>query len=82
MNPPLHICNANENEMFVYAALVDNINGVMYSDLTGRLPVESYWGIQCIFIAYIYNENLILMRPMKIRIDACMVSVARTSMNT
>ena len=39
MNPPQQICNANENEMFVYALLADNINGVMYSDLTGRFPV-------------------------------------------
>ena len=39
MNPPQHICNENKNEMFVYAALSDNINGVMYIDLTGRFPV-------------------------------------------
>ena len=75
MNPPQQICNANKNEMFVYAALADNINGVMYSDLTGRLPVESYWGIQYIVIAYIYDENVIILRPMKNRTDACMVSV-------
>ena len=29
MNPPQQIWNANENEIFVYAALADNINGVM-----------------------------------------------------
>ena len=75
MNPPQHICNANENEIFVYAALADKINGVMYSDLTGRFPVESYWGMQYIFISYIYDENVILMRPMKNSTDACMVSV-------
>ena len=34
MNPPQQICNATENKMCVYAALADNINGVMYSDLT------------------------------------------------
>ena len=39
-NPPQKICNANKNEMFVYAALADKINGVMYSDLTGRFHVE------------------------------------------
>ena len=39
MNPPQQIYNANENEMYVYAALEDNINGVMYSDLTGSFPV-------------------------------------------
>ena len=61
INPPQHICNANENEICFYAALADNINGVMYSDLTGRFPVEYYWGMQYIFIAYLYNENVILM---------------------
>ena len=75
MNPPQQIFNANENEMFVYDALADNINGVMYSDLTGRFPVGSYWGMQYIFIAYIYDENVTLMRPMKNKTDACMVSV-------
>ena len=48
MNPPQQICNANENELFFYAALTDNINGVMYSDLTGRFPVVSYLGMQYI----------------------------------
>ena len=75
MNPPQQIRNTNENELFVYASLKDNINGVMYSDLTRHLPVESYWGMKYIFIAYIYDENVILMRPMKNRTDACMVSV-------
>ena len=56
MNPPQQICNANENEMFVYAALAYNINSLMYSDLKGRFPVESYWEMQYIFIAYIYYE--------------------------
>ena len=82
MNPSQQICNANENEMFLCAALEENINGVMYSELTGHFPVESYWGMQCIFIAYIYDENVILMRPMKNRTDACMVSFFKTSMNT
>ena len=56
MNPPQQICNANEIEFFVYAALVDNIHGVVYIHLTGHFPVESYWGTQYIFIAYIYDE--------------------------
>ena len=75
INPPQQICNANENEMFVYAALADNINGVMYSDLIGRFPVELYWVMQYIFISYIYDENVTLMWSMKNRTDACMVSV-------
>ena len=38
MNPPQQICNSKKNEIFFYAALADNINGVMYIDLTGRFP--------------------------------------------
>ena len=48
MNPPQQICNANENKKKFYAALTDNINGVMYGDLTGRFPVVSYSGMQYI----------------------------------
>ena len=75
MNPPQQLCNANGNEIFIYDALADNINGVMYSDLSGRFPVELYWGRQYIFIAYIYYENVILMQTMKNRTDICRVLV-------
>ena len=68
------IYNANKNEMFVYDALADNINGVIYIDLTGRFHLESYWGMRYILIAYIYGENVILIRPMKNRTDAFMVA--------
>ena len=68
--------------MFVYAALAGNINGVMYSDLTVRFPVELYWGMQYIFIAYIYDENLILMRPMKIGQMRVWFQFSRSSMST
>ena len=61
--------------MFVYAALVDNINDVMYSDLTERFPVEAYWVMQYIFITYIYYENVILMWPMRNKTDAYKVAV-------
>ena len=53
LNTPQHICNANENENFGYAKLADNINGVMYSDLTVRFPVESYWGMQYFYCIHI-----------------------------
>ena len=70
LNPPQYL-QSKQEQTFFYASLADNINGVMYSDLTGRFPAESYRGMQYIFIAYIYDENLILMRTMKKK-DRCM----------
>ena len=64
MNPPQEACAADENEMFCYAALAEDIEGVLYSDQTGRFPVMSYAGMQYILIAYVYDKNAILMRPL------------------
>ena len=77
MNPPQEICSAIKNELFCFAALADNIPGVLYSDQTGRFPVRSYAGNQYIFIAYVYDENAILMRPLKDQSDNSMVKVFR-----
>ena len=49
------------------------VSGIAISQAV--FPVESYWGMQYIFIAYIYDENVILMRPMKNKTDACMIAV-------
>merc|ERR1712155_37074 len=73
MNPPQEACASDENEMFCFAALADDIEGVLYSDQTGRFPVMSYAGMQYIFIAYVYDENTILMRPLQNRDDSSMV---------
>ena len=73
MNPPQEACAANENEMFCFAALADANEGVIYSDQTGRFPVMSHEGMQYLFIAYIYDENAILIRPLRNREDSSMV---------
>ena len=39
MNPSEQICTAVDNEMFCFAVLVDQNEGTIYSDLTGRFPV-------------------------------------------
>ena len=59
--------------MFCFAALADQNENTIYSDLAGRFPVRSYSGMNYLFIAYIYTINAILIRPMKSRSDACMV---------
>ena len=38
-----------------------------YSDLTGRFPIESYAGMNYIFVCYVYKLNTILLRTMKSR---------------
>ena len=75
MNPPQQACNAEDDTMSCYAVLADSIDGTMYSDLTGRFPVQSFSGNQYIFVAYIYKINAILLRPMKNRSDESMVAV-------
>ena len=75
MNPAEEICTAINNKVFCFAALADTTKGTIYSDLTGRFPLQSYAGMQYIFIAYIYDENYIIIRPMKNRSDASMIDV-------
>ena len=41
MNPPQEACAVAKNEMFFFTALADDIEGVLYSDQTGRFTVMS-----------------------------------------
>ena len=59
--------------MFCFAALVDANEGVIYSDQTGRFPVMSHEGMQYLFVAFVYNENVILIRPLRNREDSSMI---------
>ena len=63
--------------MFCFAALADQNENTIYSDSAGRFPVQSFSGMNYIFIAYVYSINAILIRPMKTRSDACMVAAFR-----
>ena len=74
MMPPEHACTAEDDEMFCFAALADQNEHTMYSDLAGRFPVRSFSGMNYIFVAYVYSINAILIRPMKSRSDECMVA--------
>ena len=49
MNPAQEVCSAINNEVFCFAALVDATKGTIYSNLTGRFPIQSYAGMQYIF---------------------------------
>ena len=75
MNPAEEVCTAINNKVFCFAALADTTKGTIYSDLTGRFPLQSYAGMQYIFIAYVYDQNYIIIRPMKNRSNASMIEV-------
>ena len=43
--PTEEICTTEEKEIHCYVVLWDNSENTVYSDLTGRLPMESYGGM-------------------------------------
>ena len=45
----------------------------IYKYLTGRFPVTSNRGMQCMLILYAYDTNEILVEPFKTRSDADML---------
>ena len=74
MSPPHEICMAIDDEMFCFSVTTENDGNVIYSDLPGRFPIESYRGMNYFFVAYIYKCNYIIIRPMKSRKDEDMVA--------
>ena len=44
MDPTEQICPALEDQMFCFAMLADQNEDIVYSDLPGRFPVQSYAG--------------------------------------
>ena len=73
MAPQQQICSAIDDEMFCYSILRSTDGNTIYSDLTERFPIESYTGMNYIFVCYIYKLNAILLRPMKSRKEAEMI---------
>ena len=63
------MCSAIENEIFYFAILRDEKENTIYSNLTGRFPIESYTGMNHIFVCHVYKLNTILLRIMKNRED-------------
>ena len=73
MNPSQAVCATHDNEMYCFVSLANANEGTTYTDQTGRFPVMPYAGTQYIFIAYMHDENAILMHPLHSRDDAAMV---------
>jgi hypothetical protein len=46
----------------------------MYTNLTGAFPVQSFKNMQYIFVAYIYDLNTIIVRPMPSRTNASFIA--------
>ena len=78
MAPAEQMCSAIKNEMFCFAILRDNEGNTIYSDITGRFPIESYTGMNYVFVCYVYRLNTILLRTMKSRHDEQMVEAFKS----
>jgi hypothetical protein len=72
MMPRQELCNMQD--ILCFAALADANTGTMYTDLTGAFPVRSFKNMQYVFVAYVYDLNAIIVRPMPARTDAAMVT--------
>jgi hypothetical protein len=72
MFPAHEACAAQD--MFCFAALADTTTGTMYTDLTSTFPVRSFKNMIYIFVAYIYDLNAIIVRPMASRTDASFIA--------
>ncbi len=70
--PTKEICAAHN--MFCYAALANLHTGRMYTDGTGAFPVHSFRNMQYVFVAYIYDLNVILIQVMPSRNDGAMIT--------
>jgi hypothetical protein len=49
----------------VYAIIVDQ--GQLYTDLTGKFPVQSSKGNSYVMVCYVYDDNYVKAIPMKSR---------------
>jgi hypothetical protein len=76
MFPAHEVCAAQD--MFCFATLTDSTTVTMYTDLTGAFPVRLFKNMIYIFIAYIYDLNAIIVRPMALHTDAsCIASFTK-----
>ena len=78
MPPSQHICTAIENEMFCYVVTRDEQENTIYSDSTGRFPVECSESNNYILVVYVYKLNAPLMRAIKSRNDDGMVAAFKS----
>ena len=61
------------NHLFAYTGQINNKDGTVYVDLTGKFPIRSLAGHTTIFVLYDWTTNAILVRPMKGATDEEMI---------
>jgi hypothetical protein len=64
---PTDILPQQTNEVY---AIITELDGKVYTDLTGRFPTTSSKGNKYLLILYEYDGNAILAEPMKSRSDS------------
>ncbi len=79
MFPAHKACAAQD--MFSFAALADATAGTMCTDLTGAFPVRSFKNMIYIFVAYIYDLNAIIVRPMPFHTDTSFIAAFTKDFN-
>ena len=68
MPPTEQIYNTTGDESMFCFLIVRDIHGnTVYSNLTRRFPIQSYVGVNYIFVCYVYKLNIILLQTMKRR---------------
>ncbi len=60
-------------DVFCFAALADANTGTMYMDLTGSFPVRLFKNMHYIFVAYVYDHNVIIVHTMPTRTNTAMI---------
>jgi hypothetical protein len=68
ISDPTIPASPHERTHHVFAAVHD-VTGQIYTDLTGRFPVQSSRGYKYILVLYDYDSNAILTEPMRNRSD-------------
>ena len=67
MGTDISIRKENTYSLFAAIGLVDTDTVKVFTDLTGRFPVTSNMGVQCMLILYAYDTNEILVKTIKTR---------------
>ena len=78
MSPTEHVCTAREDEIYCFVVIGDKNNNTIYSVLPGQFSVQSYEGMCYIVVAYDYKLDYIMLRAMKSRENAIMITAFKS----
>ncbi len=60
-------------ELFIGATIAEQNEGTIYTDNTGKFPVQSYHGKRIQFVVYEYRSNAIIVKTLRDETDKSMV---------